>query len=90
MGPFTGEASRGKNMEWQPIETAPKRGLVLVGAYHALNGRWLIDAHEWDADTHDDGNPLGWRDWRYHMGNGTPLPTHWMPLPDPPFTGERG
>ena len=63
-------------MTWQPIETAPQDGTVILG----FNGRgmtsieWSCDA--WNlAETHD--YPEDTR-WEY------PPPTHWMPLPDPP------
>ena len=65
-------------MEWQPIETAPKDGtLVLVwdedtgGAFAA---QFLVEVTGW-------GNPGEWMDWH---GMRLLQPTHWMPLPDPP------
>lgn len=67
--------------EWQPIETAPKDGTDIFlwipdGREIPLPGRWepLIRSRKvkWILD---DGMFL---EDRY------PLPTHWMPLPDPP------
>lgn len=61
-------------MSWQPIETAPKDGTVVIGydpsgAYATRSGfefmRWL-DGQWCDPETH------------------RMYPTHWMPLPDPP------
>lgn len=64
--------------QWQPIETAPKDGTKILGAWPQLRkhkwwtiqpiffycGNWI---HGWDED----------EDLALH-------PTHWMPLPEPP------
>ena len=66
--------------QWQPIETAPKDGTKILGAWPQLRkhkwwtiqpiffyyGAWI---HGWDED----------EDLALH-------PTHWMPLPEPPKT----
>jgi hypothetical protein len=61
-------------MDWQPIETAPKDGkLVLVYAGFigiASYYNWLGNGWQWC----DDGEGLPY----------DPQPTHWMPLPAPP------
>jgi hypothetical protein len=64
------------NMEWQPIETAPRDMPVLiwddqcvVAGCSKLTGAWFV------ADTYgfcEDGQIYN--------------PTHWMPLPPPPIT----
>lgn len=69
-------------MEWQPIETAPKDGAMILvndttfgltpwvaASYHASDywSGWMYD----DATT-QDCNPLG------------PNPTHWLPVPPLP------
>jgi hypothetical protein len=55
-------------MEWQPIETAPKNGVILV---------W--DENEtWEIAYYHRGK------WRYGPKGYSFNPTHWMPLPDPP------
>ena len=67
---------------WQPIETAPKEGSVIVF------GRWE-EGHEFDgqpwwniAGCTETGIYGDWYD--------EAIPTHWMPLPEPPQTrGER-
>ena len=63
---------------WQPIKTAPKDGtrILLFWPYwrkrHAVIGFYDRDSvanNKWEADCALDEGPL---------------PTHWMPLPDPP------
>lgn len=68
---------------WQPIETAPKDGTRFLGANDEgisitswsdmWNGTWTDE-----ASTTDDGH--GW------YGHDNWIPTHWMPLPEPPKT----
>lgn len=55
--------------EWQPIETAPCDGSrLLLYAYWSVVGSYRHFSGPGWFD--DDGNSL--------------IPTHWMPLPDPP------
>lgn len=65
-------------MEWQPIETAPKDGTRILGAWPSFlkKNEWFIQPvffvcgvwlHGWDED---EDQPL--------------KPTHWMPIPTPP------
>ncbi len=63
--------------EWQPIETAPKDGsIVILGCAHPgfrpVAVCWAQDKVRWE----------------WPMSNGRPLkhydPTHWQPLPAPP------
>lgn len=62
---------------WQPIGTAPRKGLVLV------TGHWPEDNEEvsgwawWNLGTCTDIGVFG--DWDSEVE-----PTHWMPLPEPP------
>ena len=61
--------------EWQPIETAPKDGrLVLIRT--AAGDEWAgtFTAH-WSR--HSNG-------WFYSDHRTHPRPTHWMPLPPAP------
>jgi hypothetical protein len=64
---------------WQPIETAPKDGTLIrlrwEGTTVEAIGRW-VRGHNLRYATSE---------WRDVMGNDQlTLPTHWMPLPDPP------
>ena len=85
-------------MGWQPIETAPQDGYMLVhedGAIRALlriKGVWhktgypAIISHPWeDVIVGDDVKrflPLG---YRLELRDGCcESPTHWMPLPETP------
>tara|TARA_R110002051_G_scaffold245048_1_gene304845 strand:+ start:180 stop:374 length:195 start_codon:yes stop_codon:yes gene_type:complete len=58
-------------MEWQPIETAPKNEtrILLAGEGFVCECRWY----------HDD-----WQDPVYNEWSFEAIPTHWMPLPEPP------
>lgn len=65
-------------MEWQPIETGPQDGtMVLLAEVHlgmVTVGRWLL------RGSRLTGN--GW--YRLEDRRGPLEPTHWMPLPQPP------
>lgn len=79
-------ANGGPMTDWQPIETAPKDGTKILGT--SVNG--ADDEHPQIITwlSRHDGYDLGW----YVAWDHTPcdkygkhdLPTHWMPLPDPP------
>ena len=70
------------SLEWQPIETAPKHQILLL---YALAD---IETGNWQMGTGHYGNDGIWTwenrrlDRSYHL-----LPTHWMPLPNPPAAG---
>lgn len=74
--------AKGTNkVEWEPIETAPRDGVVIMGW---IGVPWLFT---WSNETecwhgvvpHDDGYALMWvRSVKYNQ------PTHWMPLTEPP------
>lgn len=63
-------------MEWQPIETAPIHTNVLVYCH----------GFQYIAANTDKGGY-----WVAQSEGGFRLfsPTHWMPLPSPPNTGEK-
>jgi hypothetical protein len=63
--------------EWQPIATAPKDGTRVL-LWWAKDARSRIRILRWDSDLY---NPEGrWTDGEYDYD----MPSHWMPLPDPP------
>lgn len=67
-------------MEWQPIETAPKNKLVLVGTTDPngnLGTRVVVSRQHKSKTRLITGRYWGWD----HTGAKW---THWMPLPDPP------
>lgn len=59
-------------MEWQPIETAPKDGELLVYWVCRETGEGFRAVAAWSQ--------WGW----ISDGDGLIYPTHWMPLPAPP------
>ena len=68
---------------WQPIETAPKDGTcILVGNRY---GTWVAKHMPVYPSGYRPSSP--WfcmmlnREYMYVLGD---LPTHWMPLPEPP------
>lgn len=64
-------------IEWQPIESAPKGKDILV--FNSVTGPYVscCDEHEW---------PLGF--WGGRFGQWFPRPTHWSLLPAPPSGGD--
>lgn len=64
---------------WMPIETAPKRGEVLI--YAEETGEQFVAF--WGTSIED-----GETAWCFARGSGVSFivrdPTHWMPLPTPP------
>ncbi len=64
--------------EWQPIETAPKNTDVLV---YVLDGYEKMGVAMFHTYAYKDG---GWWQWEHEYQVREIVPTHWMPLPDPP------
>ena len=62
-------------LQWQPIETAPMDGEMILGAWQCLNDTWDMNAMQFH-----DGI---W--WDYYC-EGYHDPTHWMHLPPSPET----
>lgn len=79
-------------MEWQPIETAPKRFEPAILAFRiGDDGRPMIFIARWanpktlfssNPNDHMNANPSDFQ-WVYEWGR-IIQPTHWMPLPEPP------
>jgi hypothetical protein len=72
---------------WQPIETAPRDGAVVLACEIDRGKRVVYSAkHEqsyWDKEC---GIPARWHlsDLVWHDESDECDPTHWMPLPAPP------
>ena len=69
-------------LEWQPIETAPKDAVNIL----AVDARTCYEPMvvQWDKYENSDYSWLGSEGYKYHKD----VFTHWMPLPEPP-TGEE-
>lgn len=69
-------------IEWQPIETAPKDGTRIILGYsgsHSCEGFWM------DDPSRNYWEDIGWFDSDSDVLCEHPRkPTHWMPLPKPP------
>lgn len=80
--------------EWQPIETAPKDGKILLGG----GTKPWVTCGWWDSEFRMEINEEkqcldytgAWTDGTvesWGMEENTELhPTHWQPLPEPPTT----
>lgn len=72
---------------WRTMESAPKDGTRILACAKSSRGKWLTSVIQWEIMlTPEEGDTADWVGWRWHAGNGTPLPTHWMPLPPSPTT----
>jgi hypothetical protein len=75
-------------MTWQPIETAPKDGSLIVLADYSgfrergKDGMWIATGC-WLAPESDLEKGRWWDRIEYLY-----TPTHWMPLPEPPMLSE--
>ena len=65
------------NNEWQPIETAPKEGEVLVLYKWYMNGRYYLDVGEFGGITPNE-------EIMFLVHDKEVYPTHWIPLPKLP------
>ena len=69
-------------MEWQPIETAPKDGTMILAA-HCDPARQNMTVAYWDFGS-IKFNIIGhWRTSTHEILTIGKV-THWMPLPEPP------
>lgn len=71
-------------MKWQPIESAPKDGTVLI-----LYSSQGMEMGSWKKDENYRDQPAKWfseegDDWSTGYYYCPMDPTHWMPLPAPP------
>jgi len=63
--------------EWQPIDTAPRDGTIVLAAQGST-----IDTMFWTMSAWADGG--GWVNNINRSDTYVFDPTHWMPLPEPP------
>lgn len=88
-------------MEWQKIETAPQDGTWILGVNNRGNQAviiWSNDAPHWSEESSQKGLHRG--GWIHPFTDGVQstfwnggfgsIPTHWMPLPEPPQSTECG
>jgi hypothetical protein len=82
-------------MNWQPIETAPKDGTVIMlcRGERVTMGEWIEGTDTVEMDYHGTtGEPVGYPDeddfafWTSYDGgfNEDAPPTHWSPIPKAP------
>ena len=74
---------------WQPIETAPKDGTLLLlysnTEYYkeVVFGSWRCDNSDYE-----ESEPMwldtSYDDWSIGLNSCPLYPTHWMPVPEPP------
>jgi hypothetical protein len=64
---------------WQPIETAPKDGTLVIGALIDGGKVWRVHEMRFARIA-----------WYTNSGGGLPKMTHWMPLPEPPADASKG
>ena len=67
---------------WQPMDTAPKDGRIVLG--YDPKATKLKHKLMYFHQTRDGGF------WRNSAASGTVMPTHWMPLPEPPKEKPNG
>ena len=73
---------------WQPIETAPRDGtiILLYAKPTVVAGRWSdagTGKYPWDFLDGETSDPEAWP--LNAMHDNEYGPTHWMPLPEPPL-----
>ena len=87
--------------EWQPIETAPKDGRVLLLGYFNSHGKWRSLRGEWvsreDIDENWEDPETGTPGWYENSVENDDIPNlwyttpaYWMPLPEPPVRASLG
>jgi hypothetical protein len=78
--------------KWQPIETAPKDGTVVLGFANNEDGTVFLSEIMWCKKNETiigvTNSVVGPNQWFSLLSSGSVCPTHWMPLPEPPELGE--
>jgi hypothetical protein len=72
-----GNGKMGEWVMWQPIETAPKDGEVIL-LYDGDRIKWSVVSGAWRWDWPSP-------QWADKDGGLYAKPSHWMPLPEPPM-----
>ncbi len=77
--------SEGNSGQWQPIETAPRDGSAIISLVH---GKVVIVKYtgiiDWFDETTCGASRYAWIEEGAEDADNELLPTHWMPLPEPP------
>ena len=68
-------------MDWQPISSAPHNAAVLLCWADWRDGKWCMQV---GAASTGGTYENGYSNRSYHGSA-----THWMPLPNPPHTGDE-
>lgn len=77
------DGERGRMADWQPIETAPKDGSLILCFYANRYGQDRYSLRYWaQGDWPPSGRTEGWCDQHRQLRKNDP--THWTPLPNPP------
>ena len=79
------KSGESEELEWQPIETAPKDGSGILVAVPIVDGLPAQVGFGFFSTLQGDSEPR----WHVHHGQtrmsyAEHRPTHWMPLPEPP------
>lgn len=73
-----------KASDWRPIETAPRDGTAII-LYRPTHNE--VATGRYDRNQHARTPRPYWEDMRPYLGvtwMRDNVPTHWMPLPNPP------
>lgn len=77
-------------MKWQPIETAPRDGSYFLACNGGSGASWVAHYKPVYTSGYRPENP--WPsvmlNHRHCRKNASRMPTHWMPLPEPPEVTE--
>jgi len=65
--------------KWEPIETAPKNEVMFLGYVPHSSGGYICCFY-WNKKL---------KQWQNNIDGGCDMPTHWMPLPEPPKEREK-
>lgn len=69
---------------WQPIDTAPKDGNLILLCVNQDQADYTVISGFWDMVKSDDGGVEGWSPMESNCIMSPNAFSHWMPLPSPP------